>query len=83
MQFTNMAITKPELTTQQQEFTTQQQEPDIQESQNKTMESEGTTSTTITTRTPMSHTAGRGWRPGSRRGGGRSRGHDCSMITCF
>ena len=45
VQFTNMAITEPELTTQQ-------QEPDTQEPNNKTTESEGTTLTTITTRTP-------------------------------
>ena len=83
VQFTNMAITKPELTTPQQDFTTQQQEPDIQESHNKTTESEGTTLTTITTKTPTSHTAGRGWRPRNRRGGGRGRGHDRSTITCF
>ena len=83
VQFTNMAITKPELMTPQQEFTTQQQEPDIQESHSKTTESEGMTLATITTRTPMSHTAGCGWHPGSHRGGGRSRRHDHSTITCF
>ena len=79
VQFTTMAITEPELTTQQQDLTTQQQEPDIQESHNKTTENEphnktteneGTTLTTITTRTPTSYTAGRGWHPGNRRGGG-------------
>ena len=79
----NMAITEPELTTPQQEFTTQQQEPNTHESNNKTMESEGTTLTTITTRTPTAYTGGRGWHPGSRRGGGHSHGHNRSMITCF
>ena len=92
VQFTNMAITEPELTTQQQDFTTQQQEPDIQESHNKTTENEshnktteneGTTLTTITTRTPTSYTTGRGWCPGNCRGGGRGRGHDRSTMTCF
>ena len=78
-----MAIAEPDLTTPQQEFTTPQQEPDIQESHNKTMESEGTTLTTITTRTPTAHTAGRGWRAGNRRGGGRGHGHDRNTITCF
>ena len=83
VQFTNMASTEPELTAPQQEFTTQQQEPDTQESHNKTTESEGMTLTTVTTRKPMAHTGGCGWCPGSRRGGGCSRGHDRSMITCF
>ena len=41
------------------------------------------TLTTITTRTPTEHTGGRGWHPGSRRGGGCSHGHNHSMITCF
>ena len=83
VQFTNMAITEPELTTPQQDFTTQHQEPNIQESHNKTNESAGTTLTTITTRTPTSHIAGRGWRPRNRRGGGCGRGHDHSTITSF
>ena len=91
-QFTNMAITEPELMTQQQDFTTQQQEPNIQESHNKTTENEshnktteneGTTLTTITTRTSTSYTTGRGWHPRNRRGGGCSQGHDHSAITCF
>ena len=83
VQFTNMAMTEPELMTQQQDFTSQQQEPGIQESHNNNTENEGTTLTTITTRAPTSHTAGRGWCPGNRRGGGRGRGHDRNVITCF
>ena len=78
-----MAITEPELMTQQEYTTIQQQEPNIQESHNKTTESEGMTLTTVTTRTPMSHTAGCGWCPGNCRGGGRGQGHDCSTISCF
>ena len=78
-----MAITELELTAPQQEFTIQQQEPDTQESHNKTTESKGMTLTTITTRTPMAHTGGRGWHPGNQRGGSRGCGHDHSMITCF
>ena len=92
IQFTDMAMTESELMTQQQGFTSQQQEPSIQESHdnnteseahNKTTENEGMTLTTITTRAPTSHTAGRGWRPGNRRGGGRGQGHDRNVITCF
>ena len=83
VQLTNMAITELELMTQQEYTTTQQQEPNIQESHNKTTESEGMTLTTVTTRTPMSHTAGCGWWPGNCRGGGHGHGHDCSTITCF
>ena len=69
VQFTNMAITELELTTQQQELTTQQQEPDTQEANSKTMESEGMTLTTITTRTSIADIGGCGWHPGGRRGG--------------
>ena len=92
IQFTNMAMTESELMTQQQDFTSQQQEHSTQESHdnntgneahNKTTEKEGTALTTITTRAPTSHTAGCGWHPGSRRGGGRGRGHDRNVITCF
>ena len=86
VQFTNMAITEPELTTQQHELTTQQQEPNTQEANNKTTESKVTTLTTITTRTPTADTGGYGWCPGGRRGGcrgGPGCGQDRSMITCF
>ena len=92
VQFTNMAMTEAELMTQQQDITSQQQEPSIQESHsnnteneahNNNTENEGTTLTTITTRAPTSHTAGHGWRPGNRRGGGRGRGHNRDVITCF
>ena len=85
VQFTTMVITKPELRTSQKnsQHNNKNPIPDTQESHNETKESEWMTLTTITSRTPTEHTGGRGWRPGSRRGGGRSHGHNRSMITCF
>ena len=72
VQFTNMAMTESELMTQQQEPSIQETHDNNTENEalNKTTENEGTTLTTITTRAPTAHTAGRGWRPGNRRGAG-------------
>ena len=62
VQFTSMAITE-------QELTTQQQQPNKQEANNKTTEREGMESATITTRTPAADTGGRGWHHGGCGGG--------------
>ena len=75
IQFTNMAMTE-------QELTTQQQQADTQEANNNAPESEGMTLTTVTTRVPTAETGGRGWCHGGR-GAGRGRGQGRSMIPCF
>ena len=65
VQFTNLAMSE-------QEITTQQQQTDTQEETEAAPESEGTTLATITTRAPTAGASGRGWGPGGR---GAGRGH--------
>ena len=75
VQFTNMAMSE-------QEITTQQQQADTQEDTDAAPESEGTTLATIATRAPTAGTSGLGWRHGGR-GAGRGRGQGQNMVTCF
>ena len=75
VQFTNMAMSE-------QELTTQQQQADTQEANDDALESEGTTLTRITTRAPTTGTSGRGWCHGGR-GAGRGRGQGRNTVTCF
>ena len=75
VQFTNMAVTE-------QELTTQQPQADIQAANDNGMESEGTTLTTVTTRAPTADTGGDEWHHGGR-GDGQGCGQGRSMITCF
>ena len=73
VQFTNMAMSE-------QEITTQQQQADTQEETEAAPESEGTTLATITTKAPTAGASGRGWGPGGR-GAGRGRGQGRKMVT--
>ena len=75
VQFTNMAMSE-------QELTTQQQQTDTQEANDNAPESEGMTLTTVTTRAPTTGTGGCRWRHG---GCGASRGHGKgrNTVTCF
>ena len=66
IQFTNMAVNK-------QQLATQEQPTNIQEANDNTHEDEGTTLTTVTSRTPTASASGRGWHQIGR-GGGRGRG---------
>ena len=75
VQFTNMAMTE-------QELTTQQQQADTQEANNNATESEGTTLTTVATRSPTADTGGCRWHHGGH-GAGRGCGQRQSTITCF
>ena len=75
VQFTNMAMSE-------QELTTQQQQADTQEANDNGPESEGTMLTTVTTRAPTTGTGGRGWRHGGR-GAGRGRGHRAKYGYLF
>ena len=75
VQFTNMAMSE-------QELTTQQQQADTQEANDDTLESEGMMLTRITTRAPTTGTSGRGWRHGGR-GAGQGHGQGRNTVTCF
>ena len=78
VQFTNMAISEQEITTQQQQVDTQEGT----EGTPATSENDGTILATITTKASTTGTNGRGWGHGGR-GAGRGRGQGRNMITCF
>ena len=75
VQFTNMAMTE-------QELTSQQQQADTQDANDNVPEREGMTLTTVTTIAPMAGSGGHKWHHGGR-GAGRGRGQGRSTVTCF